>query len=70
MSEHEPKTKFYGVSVTAEARDALREVTTKLTSPAGRRISMSDALIALIQQADLDAVASALRDRAERSADG
>ena len=45
------KTIFVSVNLTAEARDELRQVTLDLTTPAGKRLSMSDALIAALRVA-------------------
>jgi hypothetical protein len=43
------KTPFVSVNLTEAARDELRRVTLELTTPAGRRVPMSDALIAALQ---------------------
>ena len=43
------KTPFVSVNLTEAARDELRRVTLELTTPAGRRISMSDVLLAALQ---------------------
>lgn len=45
----ERKTVFVSVNLTQTARDELRRATLDLTSPAGRRISMSDVLLAALQ---------------------
>lgn len=46
-SPRKRKTHFTTVSLTPEARDALQATTIALTTEAGRRLSMSDTLIAL-----------------------
>lgn len=43
------KTPFVSVNLTEAARDELRRVTLELTTPAGRRVSMSDVLLAVLQ---------------------
>ncbi len=45
----ERKTVFVSVNLTQTARDELRRATLDLTSPAGRRLSMSDVLLAALQ---------------------
>jgi hypothetical protein len=45
------KTIFVSVNLTEAARDELRQATLELTSPAGRRLSMSDTLIAALRVA-------------------
>jgi hypothetical protein len=42
------KTRFVSVNLTEAARDALQQATTDFTSPARRRITLSDLLIAAI----------------------
>ena len=42
------KTPYVTVNVTPEARELLRLAAVELTSPAGRRVSMSEALIAAV----------------------
>ena len=39
------------VNLTPDARDELRRATLELTTPAGRRLSMSDVLIGVIHVA-------------------
>jgi hypothetical protein len=51
---------YVGMRVTGDARDALRQLTIELISPAGRRVSMSDVILALVATADRDAVINAL----------
>lgn len=48
----ERKTPYVSVNLTKPARDTLRQTTLDLTTPAGRRISMSDTLIAGLQIAN------------------
>jgi hypothetical protein len=43
------KTPYVSVNLTEAARDALRRAALNLTTPAGRRVSMSDALLANLQ---------------------
>lgn len=43
------KTAYVSVNLTEAARDALRRAALNLTTPAGRRVSMSDALLANLQ---------------------
>lgn len=50
------KTVFVSVNLTEAARDELRQVTLDLTTPADRRVSMSDVLLALVRSADRDRV--------------
>jgi RNA:NAD 2'-phosphotransferase (TPT1/KptA family) len=45
------KTKFHSVHLTDEARDRIKAAAISLTSPSGRRVSMSDALIAAVEVA-------------------
>lgn len=45
------KTTFVSVNLTDTARDALRQATLDLTTPAGRRVSMSDVLLAALHVA-------------------
>lgn len=45
------KTPFVSVNLTEAARDELRHVTLELTTPAGRRVSMSDVLTAALRVA-------------------
>ncbi|MFF4506257.1 hypothetical protein [Streptomyces sp. NPDC001401] len=45
------KTPFVSVNLTEAARDELRRVTLELTTPAGRRVSMSDVLTATLHVA-------------------
>jgi hypothetical protein len=45
------KTVFVSTSLTREARDELQQVTLDLTTPAGRRLSMSDTLLAALRVA-------------------
>ena len=40
---------YVSVGLTSEARDLLRAVALELTSPAGRRLTMSEVLIALAE---------------------
>lgn len=44
MSQHR-NTEFVGVSVTPEARDALRRLSVTLSVAAGRRLSLSDTIV-------------------------
>ena len=44
----ERKTRFVSVNLTEPARDSLRQTTLELTTPAGRRLSMSDVLTAAL----------------------
>lgn len=46
------KTVFVSVNLTGPARDELRAATLDLTSPVGRRISMSDVLIQALRVAN------------------
>lgn len=57
------KTPFVSVNLTEPARDELRAATLTLTTPAGRRVSMSDVLIAALHVAlnHQDEVISELR---------
>jgi hypothetical protein len=43
------RTLFVSVNLTPDARDELRRATLELTTPAGRRLSMSDVLIEAIR---------------------
>lgn len=43
MSER--KTAFVSINLTEDARHALRQAVLDLTSPTGRRLSMSDVLV-------------------------
>lgn len=43
------KTPYVSVNLRTDARDELRRATLELTSPAGRRISMSDVLVAALE---------------------
>lgn len=45
------RTLFVAVNLTSAARDELRRVTLEMTTPVGRRLSMSDALIGAIRVA-------------------
>jgi hypothetical protein len=45
------KTEFHSVHLTAEARDSIKGAAISLTSPSGRRVSMSEVLIAAISVA-------------------
>lgn len=45
------RTPFVSVNLTPDARDGLRQATLDLTTPVGRRLSMSDVLIAIIRVA-------------------
>jgi hypothetical protein len=45
------KTVFVSVNLTEAARDELRQAVLDLTTPAGRRLSMSDVLTAALQVA-------------------
>jgi len=45
------RTLFVSVNLTPDARDELRRATLDLTTPVGRRLSMSDALAAVIRVA-------------------
>lgn len=47
----ERRTVFVSVNLTEAARDALRRATLDLTTPARRRLSMSDALTAALRVA-------------------
>jgi hypothetical protein len=55
--------KFTAISVTPEARDRLRETTLAFTSPAGRRLTLSEMLIAActVAQRHSDEVTQELR---------
>lgn len=46
------KTPFVSVNLTEPARDKLRRVTLGYTSPAGRRLSMSEVLLAALDFAE------------------
>lgn len=46
-----PKRPFVSVNISPTARNLLRETTLTLTTPAGRRLSMSAVLIAALQVA-------------------
>jgi hypothetical protein len=43
------RTLFVSVNLTPDARDELRRATLDLTTPTGRRLSMSDVLIGVIR---------------------
>ena len=45
------RTLFVSVNLTPEARDELRRATLELTTPVGRRLSMSGVLIGVIHVA-------------------
>ena len=45
------RTLFVSVNLTPDARDELRRATLDLTTPVGRRLSMSDVLIGAIRVA-------------------
>jgi len=45
------RTLFVSVNLTPDARDELRRATLELTTPVGRRLSMSDVLIGVIRVA-------------------
>ena len=44
---------YISVGLTPAARDALRDLTTELVSPVGRRLTMSEVLIAAVELARL-----------------
>lgn len=46
------RTEFVSAQLTRSARDALRDAAVRLTSPVGRRVTMSDALSVALQMAD------------------
>ena len=50
MTDGESKVKFVSVGLTPPARDMLGATTLQLTTPAGRRISMSTALLAILAE--------------------
>jgi hypothetical protein len=52
---------YITVGLTEQARDLLRETTLDLTTPAGRRLTMSEVLIAALEQVDRDKLLEALR---------
>lgn len=45
------KTEFVSVNLTPKARDELRRAVLDLTTPVGRRLSMSDVLIQAVRVA-------------------
>ena len=45
------KTRFVSVNLTESARDGLRQTTLALTTPASRRLSMSDVLASALHVA-------------------
>jgi hypothetical protein len=44
---------YVSVGLTPQARDLLRSMTLDLTTPAGRRLTMSEVLIAALELASL-----------------
>lgn len=57
---------YVSVSLAPEARDALRDAALNLTTPAGRRLTLSEVLLALIHVGETrrDEVLTVLADRA------
>lgn len=51
--------KFVAVNLTTEARDALRGLSFSLTGQAGRRVTLSEAMIAACRLAENDSPAAA-----------
>jgi len=66
MNDSQPtrKTKFVSINLTTEARDELRRVTLEITTPVGRRVSMSDVLLAALRTTDRDELVNVLREEA------
>jgi hypothetical protein len=59
------KQKFVGVSLTPEARNALSRAALELTTPAGRRVSMSDVTVSALRiarQHEADLIADLARE--------
>lgn len=61
MTDGDSKVKFVSVGLTPPARDMLSATTLQLTTPAGRRISMSTALLAILAEVNLEQVAARIR---------
>jgi hypothetical protein len=52
---------YITVGLTEQARDLLRSMKLDLTTPAGRQLTMSEVLIAALEQVDRDKLLEALR---------